>query len=318
VSGVRRRYALIGAGAVGGLYGARLAAAGHELHVLARSDAEHLREHGLRVESPGAEDFVVHPLVHTDPSTIPDVDVVLIGLKTTVNGDLPALLGPVARAGVTVVVLQNGLGVEELAAAAAPGATVLGGMCFVCAAKVGPGHVRLLDYGTITLAEHTPDGEPAGVTQAVAAVADDLERSGTDVVRIPDLVGARWRKLVWNIPFNGLTVVLDAGTDELMADPDARTLVISLMAEVQAAAAATGHALPDGFVEEMLAYTDAMVAYSPSMKSDYDAGRPLELEAIYANPIRAAGVAGCDVPRIEALHRQLAFLDRRPRPNSTH
>ncbi|MEO7555611.1 MAG: putative 2-dehydropantoate 2-reductase [Acidimicrobiales bacterium] len=313
MSGAPRRYALIGAGAVGGLYGGRLAAAGHELHVLARSDAEHLRRHGLRIESPGADDFIVHPVVHTDPATIPDVDVVLIGLKTTANGDLPALLGPVARPGVTVVVLQNGLGVEEVAAAAAPGATVLGAMCFVCASRPGPGHVRLLDYGTITLAEHTPGGEPAGVTDAMSAVAGDLERSGTDVMRMPDLVGARWRKLVWNIPFNGLTVVLDAGTDELMADPDARALVVTLMAEVEAAAEATGHALPDGFVDEMLAYTEAMVAYSPSMKSDYDAGRPLELEAIYANPIRAACAAGCDVPRIEALHRQLAFLDRRPR-----
>ncbi len=221
-----RRYALVGAGAVGGLYAGRLAAAGHELHVLARSDAAHLRAHGLIVESPGG-DLHVHPVVHTDPTTIPPVDVVIVGLKTTSNDALRGLLGPLAGPGTTVVVLQNGLGVEADAAAAAPGATVLGGLCFVCAAKEGPGHVRHLDYGGVTLAQHSADGSAAGITRELQAVADDMSASGSDITTDPDLVAARWRKLVWNVPYNGLTVVLDAGTEELMADPSARALVRS-------------------------------------------------------------------------------------------
>lgn len=304
------RYALIGPGAVGGLYCGRLAAAGHELHVLARSDAEHLAEHGLVVESPGGN-VHVRPIVHTSAGSIPPVDVVVVGLKTTGNRALPELLGPVARPGTTVLLLQNGLGIEAEAAAAAPGATIIGGLCFVCAVKVGPGHVRHLDYGAVTLAQHTPDGSPAGVTDALGAVAGDLSASGTEVVCDGDLVAARWRKLVWNIPYNGLTVVLDAGTDELMADPASRALVEALMEEVGAAAAAARRPLPDGFVGEMLRMTESMVPYRPSMKLDHDAGRPMELEAIYANPVRAARAAGCAVPRIESLWRQLAFLDQR-------
>jgi 2-dehydropantoate 2-reductase len=304
-----RRYALIGAGAVGGLYGGRLAAAGHELHVLARSDAAHLRDHGLVVESPDGG-LHVHPTIHTDVATIPPVDVVMVALKTTVNHSLPALLGPVARDASTVLVLQNGLGVEAQALAAAPGATVVGAMCFVCAVKDGPGHVRHLDYGKVTVAQHVAGGAAAGVTDELDAVAKDLAASGTEVVCDPDLVAARWRKLVWNIPYNGLTVVLDAGTDELMADPAARALVEALMAEVGAAAAAVGRPLPDGFIDEMLQMTDTMVPYRPSMKLDHDARRPMELEAIYANPVRAARAAGCAVPRIESLWYQLAFLDK--------
>jgi 2-dehydropantoate 2-reductase len=305
-----RRYALIGPGAVGGLYCGRLAAAGHELHVLARSDADHLAAHGLRVDSP-AGDLHVRPVVHTNVATIPPVDVVVVALKTTSNGSLPALLERVAGPGTTVLLLQNGLGVEAEAAAAAPGATVVGGLCFVCAVKAGPGYVRHLDYGAVTLAQHTADGSPAGTTGELGAVAEDLSASGTEVVCDGDLVAARWRKLVWNIPYNGLTVVLDAGTDELMADPSARSLVEALMGEVGAAAAAVGRPLPAGFIGEMLRMTESMVPYRPSMKLDHDAGRPMELGAIYANPVQAARAAGCEVPRIESLWRQLAFLDHR-------
>jgi 2-dehydropantoate 2-reductase len=125
----------------------------------------------------------------------------------------------------------------------------------------------------------------------------------------PELRAARWRKLVWNVPYNGLSVVLDRGTDELMADPSTRALVTELMNEVGIGAAACGTPLPDGFIEHMLATTDAMVPYRTSMKLDYDAARPLELDAIYAAPVRATAAAGGAVPRIEALWRQLQDLE---------
>ncbi len=309
-----RRYALIGPGAIGGLYAGRLAAAGHELHVLARSDADHLRADGLVVESRDGN-LHVRPHVHTDPSTIPGVDGVLVGLKTTANDSLPSLLGPVVRAGTIVVLLQNGLGLEAAAAAAAPEAVVLGGLCFVCAVKDGPGHVRLLDYGAVNVGQHTADGVAAGITPAVEAVVADLTASGTDASAAEDLVAARWRKLVWNIPYNGLSVVLDAGTDELMADPATRALVEAIMSEVAAASTACGKPVPETFPEVMLRATDSMVPYKTSMKLDYDAGRPLELDAIYGAPIRAAHAAGCAVPCIETVHRELAFLDQR---NANH
>jgi 2-dehydropantoate 2-reductase len=309
-----RRYAVVGVGAIGGYYGARLAAAGHELHVVARSDADHLRRHGLVVESPAGD---VHLpagsfAVHGRSDDVPPVDVVLLAVKTTVGPDVAAaLVQPLARPGTVVVALQNGLGVEAPLAAVAAGGAVLGGMCFVCTNKIGPGHVRHLDFGAVTLGQHTADGRPAGVTPAVEAVAADLEGAGVAVRRIGDLAAGRWRKLVWNIPYNGLSVVLRAGTDELMADPAARGLVRALMDEVLAGAAACGHPIPPAFVDEMLAATDAMTPYRPSMRLDHDAGRPMEIDAIYAAPLAAAADAGCELPRTDALARQLRFLDSR-------
>jgi 2-dehydropantoate 2-reductase len=317
-TGMRRRYAVVGFGAVGGYYGARLAAAGHELHVVARSDADHLRRHGLQVDS-AAGDILLPAgsfAVHTDPATVPEVDVVVLAVKTTVPAaTAAALVRPLARTGTVVVALQNGLGVEAPLAAAAPGSPVLGGMCFVCTNKVGPGHVRHLDFGEVSLGEHTADGSPAGITPAVVAVADDLAAAGVPVRRLDDLAAGRWRKLVWNVPFNGLSVVLDAGTDDLVADPATRALARSLMDEVIGAAGACGHPVPADFADAMLRATDAMTPYAPSMKLDHDAGRPMEVDAIYGAPVAAAGAAGFAMPRTAMLAAQLRFLDRRPAPS---
>jgi 2-dehydropantoate 2-reductase len=119
--------------------------------------------------------------------------------------------------------------------------------------------------------------------------------------------------LVWNIPYNGLSVVLDAGTDELMTDPSTRALVESLMREVVAGAAACGRVIPDRFVDQMLDDTVRMIPYATSMKLDHDAGRSLELDAIYGTPLARARAAGIEMVRVQALYEQLCFLDARTR-----
>jgi 2-dehydropantoate 2-reductase len=308
----KRSYAVVGMGAVGGFYGARLAAAGHPVHFVARSDVDHVRRHGLTVESPQGDIHLDDVSVHATADTVPPVDVVLVAVKTTdTSGALPTVRA-LAQAGEPVVVaMQNGLGVEAAIAEAAAGRTVLGGMCFLCSNKVGPGHVRHLDYGRVTVGEFRPDGEPAGVTTAVRSLADDLEAAGVDSIALADLIEGRWRKLVWNIPYNGLSVVLDAGTDELMADVHTRRLVSELMHEVLAGAAACGRPIEEAFVQKMLDDTEAMTPYAPSMKLDHDTGRPLELDAIYAAPLTTARARGCELVRVSMLHDQLRLLDGR-------
>lgn len=317
VDPAKRRYAVIGTGAIGGYYGAKLAAAGHEVHFVARADLDVLRRDGLRVDSPGGDLVLPDVSVLAAPGEVPPVDVVLLTTKTSADEPGTALVAPLAAAGATVVLMQNGLGIEDRLAADLPGTTVLGAMCFMCSNRIAPGHIRHLDYGAVTVGEHAP-GEPAGagLTGAVTAFADDLAAAGVTARPIPDLMAGRWRKLVWNIAFNGLSVVLDAGTDELMADPAARALVVELMHEVTDAAAACGHPIEDAFIDEMVATTDAMTPYKTSMKLDAEAGRPLEIDAIYQAPVDAARAAGAAMPRTEAILAQLRFLDTRNRARS--
>lgn len=308
----RRSYAVIGLGAVGGFYGARLLGAGHDVQFITRSDVDHVRRHGLLVESPEGDLRFDEVSVHGSAETVQPVDVVLVAVKTTDTASaLEAVRGVVERSSDAVVVaLQNGLGVEQVLADALPGTTVLGGMCFLCSNKVGPGHIRHLDYGRVTVGEHRDDGVAAGITEPVRSLVDDLTGAGVPALAIEDLVEGRWRKLVWNVPYNGLSVVLDAGTDELMADPFTRRLVEELMLEVLDGANACGRAIERSFVDQMLADTERMRPYAPSMKLDFAAGRPMELDAIYAAPLAAARNGGRDLPRVSMLHDQLRFLDR--------
>jgi 2-dehydropantoate 2-reductase len=303
----KRSYAVIGTGAIGGYYGARLVAAGHDVHFVARSDLDHLRGRGLVVESPDGDLALAEVHAHATAATIPPVDAVIVAVKTTDTEGVLDTVRELAADGAVVIAMQNGLGVEEALADAVPDATVLGAMCFVCSNKAGPGHVRHLDFGRVTVGEHGVDGQ----TDAVLAFVADLSAAGVAASGLDDLTLGRWKKLVWNIPYNGLSVVLDAGTDELMADPHTRALVEALMREVVAGAAACGREVPDSFVGQMLDDTERMIPYATSMKLDYDAGRPLELGAIYGVPLARARSAGCQMVRVQALYQQLQFLDDR-------
>lgn len=309
----QRTYAIVGAGALGVFYGARLQRAGCEVHFLVRSDYEHVREHGWEVESKDGDFRLPQIRAYRDPREMPQCDVVLVALKATQNHLLPHLLPPLLKEHSVVVMMQNGLGAEGAAAAVAGPRTVLGGLCFICSQKTGPGHIQHLDYGYVRFGEYAFDGRPRGITEALRGIGEDFQRAGILVSLSEDLVLARWQKLIWNVPYNGLSVILNANTAELMAQTETRQLVEAIMREVAADAAALGRSVSESFIQKMLADTAKMTPYHASMKIDFDARRPMEVEAIYGNPLCAAQRAGAASPLLETLYRQLKFLDERNR-----
>ncbi len=298
-------YTIIGPGALGGLYGARLHHAGFKTHFLYRSEYEHVRQHGLRVDSPWGDLHLSDLSIFRSVEDLPPADVVCVCLKTTSNHLLSSLLPSVAGEGTVVVLLQNGLGVEQEVQALAPDALVAGGLCYLCSNRVGQGHIHHVDYGRITLAAHSP-----GMDEVLETIAADFNAAGIPTDLAPDLALARWKKLVWNIPYNGLCVVLQTETDRIMADPDARELARQLILEVMAGARACGSVIEESYEPMIMEFTDKMKPYSPSMKLDYQAGRPLEIEYLYERPLNAARTMGVDLPRIAMLTAQLRFLDR--------
>ncbi len=309
-----RSYTVIGMGAIGGYYGGRLAQTEAPVRFVVRGGADRLRRQGLRIDSP-LGDARLDIDVYDDPDAVPISDVVVVATKTTATPTVaPTVERLAARSraegrDLTVVVMQNGLGVEAPFARAAPGATVLGAMCFMCANQVAPGHILHLDRGAVTVGQHDDTSTVTGVTPAVEDLLADLQAAGVAATAVEDLVLGRWRKLVWNIPFNGLSVVLDAGTDEMLADPVARSRARALMDEVVTAAAACGHGFDRSFADRMMADTETMTPYRTSMKLDHDAGRPLELDAIYAAPTTAARAAGAPMVETDALLAELRRLD---------
>ena len=306
-------YAVVGTGALGGWYGACLARAhGDRVRFLLRSDFAHVQQHGLRVDSPTGDFVLPRVACFNHPADMPPVDVALLCLKTTGNTQLSELLPPLLRPGGVVLVLQNGLHPERATAAVVGEHRTLGGLCFLCANKLGPGHIHHLDYGQIRAGATAGADALPGTRPRLEAIAADFATAGLDLRVIDDLRLARWQKLVWNIPFNGLSVVLNQTTDVMMADPAVHARVVALMHEVVAAAqACEGKTIDPAFVQKMQDDTANMRPYRTSMMLDADAGRPLEIESIVGDPVRAARAAGCAVPEMQRLYEQLAAIARR-------
>ncbi|MGM3306212.1 putative 2-dehydropantoate 2-reductase [Anabaena sp. WFMT] len=307
----KRTYAIIGTGALGGFYGAKLQKAGNNVHFLLKSDYLQVKQHGLFIESKDGNFILPQVKAYNDAEKMPRCDVVVVALKTTQNHLLPQILPPVVKHDGVVLVLQNGIGIEAEISQIVSNTHILGGLCFLCSNKVSPGHIHHLDYGQITLGEYASKYLPTGITDRMREIAEDFQNAGILIELAEDLLLGRWKKLVWNIPYNGLSVILNATTDELMADIHTRELVKQLMFEVVAGAKSTGRIIPDSFIQTMLDYTVKMKPYRTSMKIDFDECRPLEIEAIFGNSLNKAEAAGVNLPQIRCLYQQLQFLNTR-------
>lgn len=297
------RIAIVGAGAIGLYYGARLAARGENVAFLVRSDYDAIRADGIRVESVDGDLSLADARVFREAAEIGPVDWILVTWKATANGHFEDVLGPLVGDDTRILTLQNGLGNVERLAELFPRSPILGGLCFVCINRVGPGHIRHTAGGKITVGEWRPDPAARPLARQVAAA---LRAAGVPGEPTDSLARAQWRKLVWNIPFNGLAIAAGGvTTDRLLADPETEARIRRLMAEVIAAARALGHEIEDSVIDFEIDRTRPMGAYRPSSMIDFVDGRPVEYEAIWAEPLRRAREAGVAVPELEALAAEI-------------
>jgi len=297
------KIAVVGAGALGLYYGAMLQRAGHDLHFLLRRDFEALTGGGLQVRSINGDFRLARISGYRDPAEIGPVDLVLIGLKTFANQALAELCRPLLGAQTRLLTLQNGLGNEELLATEFGAGRVLGGIAFLCSNRGAPGEVLHLGEGRIRLGEFA-----GGLSPFAEQLAANFTAAGVPCQAVADLQKARWEKLVWNIPFNGLCALTGRDVTELLTHPPSFLQTRQIMLEVVAAANAQGLSAPieESFVEKMLEMTLKMDHYRPSMMIDREEGRQLELAAIYAIPLQRARRHHVATPRIDLLH---ALLD---------
>lgn len=305
---------IIGTGAIGGFYGVMLARAGFEVHFLLRSEFSAVAERGLQVNSAVHGPLTLNPAqAYCAAADMPKCDWLLVGAKTTSNADLAPAIIEAAKPDAKVLLLQNGLDVEDSLRRLLPDSLhLLGGLCLICVHREGPGVITHQALGAVNIGYHSGPAIDELARMAIVGEGAGLFRAaGIDSQAMPNLHQARWQKLVWNIPYNGLSVLLGAGTRALMADADSRTLIQALMVEVVQGAKACGHDMPPGYADYLFTMTDKMPDYWPSMYHDFLHKRPMELEAIYARPLAAAKAAGCELPRIESLYRTLGFIDRR-------
>ena len=298
------KYAVIGTGAIGGFYGGKLAHSGQEVHFLLHSDYDYVKANGLQVDSCDGSFHL--PQVHAYRSTaeMPRVDVVLVCLKSTRNRLLGELLPPLLHANSVVVLIQNGIGVEEDVEQQFPGIQLVAGLAFICSAKTEPGRVNHQCYGQINFGNYSCRNKTL-----FQHLVDDFNSAGIRA-GVVEYHEARWKKAVWNMPFNGMTVALNTQTNLLLQNPSTRQLIREQMMEVISIAHALGiNNVDEAFVNQMIQMTDVMTPYSPSMKLDFDFHRPMEIEYLYTKPIAKAHEAGLRVPRLEMLEAELRFIE---------
>lgn len=293
------KYAIIGTGAIGGYYGGKLANAGFDVHFLLHSDYDYVRQHGIQVNSCNGDFHLDAPNIYNNVEEMPKVDVVIVALKSTNNHLLRQLLAPLLNPGTLVLMIQNGIGIEPDVEKLFPDVWLAAGLAFICSNKTKPGVVDHLFYGNINIGNYSA---PKPVIDTLIA---DFDKAGVKAFDV-DYLEARWKKAVWNMPFNGMSVVLNAQTDQLLADASTRTLIKAQMMEVVMAANALGvENIDETFADKMIANTDAMVPYSPSMKLDHDYHRPMEVYYLYTRPIQEAASAGVDMPLLKDLEQKL-------------
>ncbi|MBP3246595.1 MAG: 2-dehydropantoate 2-reductase [Prevotella sp.] len=297
-------YSIIGMGAIGGYYGGRLAKAGREVHFLAHSDYQYVLQNGLRVDSCDGDFCLPHINAYATQKDMPKTDVIIVGLKSVKNHDvLPELLRPIVHQNSIVILIQNGIGLEDDLQKEFPGLQIVAGLAFICSAKVGAGHVSHQCYGSINLGNYSCQQEKFEV------LLQDMTDASIQAAEVPYLE-ARWKKAVWNMPFNGMTVALNTSTDKLLKNPATRQLIYDQMMEVIGAANALGvNTLTSEFADKMMQMTDEMVPYSPSMKLDFDYHRPMEIEYLYSRPIAEAKKVGFEMPKLAMLEAELKFIE---------
>jgi len=297
-------FTVFGTGAIGGYYGAKLAKAGNKVLFLVRSDYDWIKSWGLTVLSPTGDIHLENPPVYNSPEEVPPSDIILITLKTTGNRFLKEQLAPLVHENTAILVMQNGMGMEEEISNWFPHNPVLGGMCFICSRKKAPGIIEHQDKGSVTIGSLRSENR-----ELAKEVTEIFNQAGVESRYVENLQEARWRKLLWNIPYNGLTVVLKGNTKDLMDNDSSRKIVENMMEEVLGGAAACGCPIEREAIDKMLHDTDSMTPYEPSMKLDYLAGRPMEIEYMYEKPLSMARKAGYEMKGAELLARQLRYLE---------
>ena len=319
------RIAVVGAGAIGAYVGAALCRGGADVHLVARgAQLDALRHSGVQVISERG-DFSAKPPATDDPNDIGPVDAVFLGLKAYSYPDSSALLAPLLGPDTAVIAAQNGVpwwyfhGLrgpfeDRRIEAVDPGGTTsaviplghaVGCVVYASTELDRPGVVRHVEGTRFSIGE--PDGT---ISARCTAFSEAMIAGGLRCPIEPDLRKDIWLKLYGNISFNPLSVLTGATMAELARDPGTRALVVSMMEETQAIAAALG-SLPDISIERRLDGAERVGDHKTSMLMDYEAGKPLELAAIMKAPIELAHLVDVPVPHLSAICATVDLLATR-------
>ena len=300
------RVAIVGSGAVGGYFGAKLAQSGQDVSFVARgAHLAAIRERGLQIRSPKLGDFAVHTPAHDDPGRIGPVDLVLFTVKAYDNASALDLLPPLVGDQTVVLTLQNGVDSSDEVAATVGPTKVLGGTTYVATALEAPGLIVQTGVHRSILFGEVFD-QRGRITPRVQSIADVMAPADIAVTPVPDGRVPIWDKFVYLAPFAGFTGAARLPIGPLWKDRQLQDMFYAAAREVAALAAAEGVTLsPDRFDT----LTEYMNNIPPTTRSslliDLEAGKRIEVEALQGAALRRAERHGISMPIISTLYAVL-------------
>lgn len=296
---------VVGAGAIGGFYGAMLHRAGAAVSLVARSDADALRQGGYKIRSPLGDLSFKPSNVYTSTEDVEAApDFLIVALKLLESVDRVGIIRPAVGPNTTIVLIQNGIDVEPEIAEAFPDNPLLSCLAFVGVSRVAPAELEHKAYGMLAFGNY-----PNGLGPEAERFADLLKAGGVNAQLSENVVAERWRKCVWNSAFNPSSVLAGgADTHTLLTTPGGEEMIRALMAEICATAAAAGYPLPPEIVDLNISATLNMPAYHNSMALDFLNDRDMEIEPLLGNVVRIAQQHGVAVPRLETMYDLLRLL----------
>ncbi len=300
------RFAIVGSGAVGGYFGAKLARSGNEVTFIARgAHLAAIRDRGLRIQSTQLGDFVVRAPAHEDASKVGPVDVVLFTVKAYDNPEALKLLPPLLDDRSVVLTLQNGVDSVDDIAAVVGQSRVLGGTTYVATALESPGLIvqtgvhRSIIFGEVF-------GDRSRISDRVQAIADVLAPADIVVTAVADGRQPIWDKFVYLAPFSGFTGAARLPIGGVWPDPHVQAMFYAAAREIAALAAAEGVTISEDRFTRLKEYMDGI---PPSTRSslliDLEMGKRIEVEALQGAAVRRGAKHGLSMPIISTLYAVL-------------
>ena len=299
---------LIGTGAIGSFYGGKLSQAGAAVSAVCRSDYNIVKEKGIRIKSINGDfDFKPDSVFKKASEYNDTADFLVVATKVLPDIDVVSIIRDAVKPSTSIVLLQNGINIEKEVTDAFPDNEIISALAFVCVSRVEYGLIDHQDYGRVVIGSF-----PSGVSGKVKLLEEMFKASGTPVETADDIISARWKKLLWNAPFNPVSVIGGGvSTKEMLADPLTESFIENIMKEVYALSVADGHPVDENLIKKNLEDTYKMVPYKTSMLLDFEAGRPMEVEAILGNAVRIADKYGVGVPYLKSIYALLDLINRK-------
>ncbi len=289
---------IVGAGAIGSFYGAILKKAGCSVSTVLRSDYEAVRAQGIRITSTLGDLSYEPDHVYRDgdlPEESPDF--LILCVKVLPGVDRVALVAPWMGEKTRLVLIENGLDIERELADAYPDNPLISCLAFIAVSRTESGIVEHKSYGKLVMGRY-----PEGVDENCRVLSQLFTEGGINIDLTERVVGERWRKCLWNTPFNPLSVVANGADTRTILDTEGgEELIRAMMREVMVVAAAEGYPMDEALIDKNIEGTRKMPAYKNSMALDYLNGRPIEREAVLGNVVTLAGRHGIAVPHLNTV-----------------